>query len=78
VARDGAVEVCLKHPGPPVDVTVSARLRPLASVWLGQQEPQAALRSGAIQLQGAPALVRTFARWCPRSKFAPVSRISSR
>ena len=78
VASEGEVEVCLKHPGHPVDVTVSARLRPLASVWLGQQEPRSAVRSGVIQLEGKPALIRNFDRWCPRSRFSGARTLAGR
>jgi DNA-binding HxlR family transcriptional regulator len=71
VASDGQVDICLKHPGHPVDVTVAARLHPLASVWLGHLAPQAAVQTGAVRLDGKPALVRSFARWCPQTKFLP-------
>jgi DNA-binding HxlR family transcriptional regulator len=76
VATDGKVDICLKHPGHPVDVTVSTRLHPMASVWLGHLAPQAAVASGAIRLEGKPTLVRTFPRWCPRTKFLPGSAAS--
>jgi DNA-binding HxlR family transcriptional regulator len=77
VASQGQVDVCLKHPGHPVDVTVVARLQPLARVWLGHQTPQSAVRTGTIHLSGAAALIRTFPRWCPRTKFSQVPRSGS-
>jgi DNA-binding HxlR family transcriptional regulator len=73
VVNDGQVEICLNQPGKAVDVTLTARLRPLAEVWLGQQQPQAAVRTGSIRLEGRATLVRSFPRWCPRSMTAPVS-----
>jgi DNA-binding HxlR family transcriptional regulator len=70
VARAGDVEICLKHPGHTIDVTVSADLRTLARVWLGQLPPEAAVRSGHIRLRGSAPLIRRFRDWCPRSKLA--------
>lgn len=67
VVRDGEVDLCLKNPGFPVDVTVTANVSTLGSLWLGHLSPQAAVRSGAVSLEGAAPLVRTFPRWCPRS-----------
>jgi DNA-binding HxlR family transcriptional regulator len=72
VASGGQVDICLKHPGHPVDVTVAARMHALASVWMGHEAPQVAVRSGAIQLAGRPDLVRGFPRWCPRSRLAHI------
>jgi DNA-binding HxlR family transcriptional regulator len=71
VARAGEVEICLKHPGHPVDVTVAGRLHALASVWLGKLTPDAAVRSGKLHLHGTASLVRRFDEWCPRTSFAP-------
>ena len=68
------VDLCLKHPGRAVDVSVSGSVRTLTQVFLGQIAPEAAVRSGAIVLDGTRALVRTFARWCPRSPFASHAR----
>jgi DNA-binding HxlR family transcriptional regulator len=69
VVRDGQVELCLKNLGYTVEVTVSTKVRTLAEVWLGKLGAEAAVRAGAIRLEGAPALVRTFAEWCPHSRF---------
>jgi DNA-binding HxlR family transcriptional regulator len=74
VASDGQVDVCLKHPGHAVDVTVASRMQALASVWLGHEQPRVAVSSGSIRLAGRPALIRAFQRWCPRSRLAHVAR----
>lgn len=76
--RDGSAEVCLKDPGCDVDVTVEAEVRSLASIYLGHLDTGAALRSGEIRLEGKRELVRSFPRWCPRSKFAGVKRAGAR
>ena len=68
------VDLCLKHPGREVDLSLSASVRTLTQVFLGQVAPEAAVRSGAIVLEGSRALVRTFPRWCPRSHFAAHAR----
>ena len=69
VVRDGQVELCLKNLGYTVDLTVSTKVRTLAEVWLGKLAAEAAVRAGAIRLEGAAALARTFAEWCPHSRF---------
>ena len=74
VASDGQVDICLKHPGHAVDVTVASRMQTLAGVWLGHEEPRVAVRSGSIHLAGLSALIRGFQRWCPRSRLAQVAR----
>lgn len=68
------VDVCLKSPGFHVDLTLVTSIRTLVMVYLGQIEPDAAVRSGAIALSGSRALARTFPDWCPRSVFAAAAR----
>ncbi|SRR6266540_886026 len=67
VVEPGNVDLCFKHPGFAVDLTVSTRLRPMAELLLGQFAPEAAVRSGAVRLEGTRALARAFAAWYPRS-----------
>ncbi|MGZ3447017.1 MAG: hypothetical protein ACXWLF_04325 [Myxococcaceae bacterium] len=57
-----------------MDVSLSTSLRTLTQVFLGQIAPEAAVHSGAIVLEGSRALVRSFPRWCPRSRFAEHAR----
>jgi DNA-binding HxlR family transcriptional regulator len=68
------VDVCLKNPGQDVDLTLTTSIRTMAMVYLGQLEPDATVRSGAIDLDGSRALARTFPAWCPRSPFAAAAR----
>ena len=63
-----------KHPGRLVDLSVCTSVRTLTQVFLGQLDPGAAVRSGDIVLAGSRALAQSFARWCPRSRFAEHAR----
>jgi DNA-binding HxlR family transcriptional regulator len=74
VVDDRQVDVCLKNPGQDVDLTLTTSLRTMAMVYLGQLEPDATVRSGAMDLAGSRALARTFPAWCPRSPFAAAAR----
>jgi DNA-binding HxlR family transcriptional regulator len=74
VIGGGQVDVCLKNPGHDVDLTLVGSIRALVMIYLGQIEPDAAVRSGAIALDGSRALTRSFAAWCPRSAFAGAAR----
>ena len=68
------VDLCLRHPGRAIDLSLCTSVRTLTRVFLGQIAPEAAVRSGDIVLEGARSLVRTFPRWCPRSPFAAHAR----
>jgi len=70
VIDHGHVDVCLKNAGHDVDLTLVASMRTMASIYLRQVEPEAAVRSGAIVLDGSRALARAFPGWCPKSPFA--------
>ena len=69
------VDLCLKDPGFPVDVVVSADLQTLTAVWMGDVPMAEALRSGAVRVDGPPSLVRAFPTWLELSSFARVKRM---
>lgn len=46
------VDLCLKDPDFPVDVAVTADLRTLTRVWMGDVPMAAALHAGSIRLEG--------------------------
>lgn len=52
------VEVCLKDPGFPADVTITADLGAFTRVWLGHAGLGEARLAGKIALQGGPADLR--------------------
>jgi DNA-binding HxlR family transcriptional regulator len=68
------VDLCLKSPGYEVDLDVTAHVRTLTETWVGHQKLGAAIRSGAIALDGPPAQVRAFPKWFALSHFADAPR----
>ena len=56
-------DLCLSDPGFGVDITVSSDPKTLTAVWVGDLPLAAALRSGAIELEGRRELVRSFPKW---------------
>ena len=72
-----AVDLCLRDPGYLVDVVVSADLRTLTRVWMGDVRLAEAVRAGLIRLDGPPSLVRAFPTWLTLSAFAGVERVGA-
>lgn len=75
VHKDGDVEVCLKPPGFPVDLTVRTTVRIMAEVWRGIRDVRKEIRSGSIGLEGRAACRRAFPRWLLLSVYAPIKRM---
>ena len=67
-------DVCDADPGYPVSVRVTARLRPMVSVWRGDLTWTAATRTGEITIDGPKPLRRALPSWFTLSAFAPVPR----
>jgi hypothetical protein len=63
VVKEKNVELCLRHPGLDVDLTVDADTATLARLWRGDVTAEQAIGSGKIRLDGSPALARSFGRW---------------
>ena len=72
VLEPGEVDLCLKDPGFPVDVTVAADLATLTAVWMGRIDYADAARRGSVRAEGPRALVRAFPGWLGLSLFASV------
>jgi hypothetical protein len=68
------VELCLTNPGFDVDLRVSTTPKEMARVWMGEVPFDAAVRSGAIRIEGPGKLVRDFGSWLQLSTFANVPR----
>ena len=68
------VDLCLKDPGFPIDVVVTADLRTLTRVWMGDVPLAEVLRAGSIRLDGPPSFVRAFPAWLRLSSFAGIER----
>jgi len=69
--------VCLTDPGFEVDVVVTSDLDTMHQVWLGRTPLADALKDESIQLDGTPALVRSFSRWFQLSPIAYAVRAAS-
>lgn len=74
VIAAGEADVCDIDPGHDVTVTVTADLRALVQVWMGDLEWAAALRGGAVEVAGPEALRRAAPGWFTLSPFAAVPR----
>jgi len=75
VHRRGTVDVCIKDPGYEPDIRVATPLRLWAEIWRGLRPLKAALRAGAVRVDGRADLVRAFPQWLMLSVFAPVGRL---
>ncbi|HVH30663.1 MAG TPA: winged helix-turn-helix transcriptional regulator [bacterium] len=77
VLEPDGVSVCLTDPGFDTDVLVTADTAAFHQVWLGRIALTKALREGAVELDGPPALVRAFTRALLYSPFANMVKRSS-
>ncbi|GAA1512306.1 helix-turn-helix domain-containing protein [Dactylosporangium maewongense] len=68
-------DVCDADPGFDVAVHVTADLRSMVEVWLGDLDWSDALRSGAVTIQGPPDLRRDVPAWFKLISFAAVPRL---
>jgi DNA-binding HxlR family transcriptional regulator len=67
VIDDGEAELCFKHPGFAVSLTVALTLRTMSLLLLGKLCPKEAARRGLVRVDGSPELRRAFPKWYPRS-----------
>ncbi|MEU4427325.1 helix-turn-helix domain-containing protein [Actinoplanes sp. NPDC024001] len=74
VIRPDEVDLCDVDPGHEVDVRVTAELRCLTDVWLGNRTWDAALRSGGLSFAGPEGLRRALPGWFRQSAFAGTPR----
>jgi len=70
VLADGHADLCLQDPGHALDLSVKTDVFTLTDIWMGRQPLAAALRSGAIVLEGNRRHVGAFPRWFALSPFA--------
>jgi DNA-binding HxlR family transcriptional regulator len=71
------VSVCVTPPGFDADLVVRADLAFFYRLWMGHAEYDAALRCGAIVVDGPRVLAKQLPRWFLWSPFAPVVRSRS-
>jgi DNA-binding HxlR family transcriptional regulator len=74
VIDSAEADVCDVDPGHEVTVTVTASLRRMIEVWLGNLSWSDALRSGAVTIQGPASLRRAVPSWFRLSPLALVPR----
>ena len=70
----GEATACDHDPGAEPSLVVTTDLRTLHSVFAGRIGMRAALRDGALRLDGEPEMVRSFSRWFGFSPFAEETR----
>lgn len=75
VNNDGAVDMCLKHPGFDTDLVVRADIRRFVEAWRGIRDLRAEIRGGAIQLEGPARLRRALPTWLQLSALAKFPRL---
>jgi DNA-binding HxlR family transcriptional regulator len=74
VVQDGKADLCIKDPGRDVDVFFTTTVRTMADVWMGDRPLKAAIKSGDLIMQGAPAMTRNVNAWLKPSIFADSPR----
>ena len=70
----GEATACDEDPGRAPSLLVTTDLRTLHNVFAGRLAMRAALRDGALRLDGEPEMVRAFPRWFGFSPFAEETR----
>jgi DNA-binding HxlR family transcriptional regulator len=65
-------DVCLRHPGGDVDLYLTADVRTLTNVWMGNITWASALHGEALKLIGPSDLRRALPRWLKLNAFAQV------
>jgi len=74
VLRGQDSDLCYSDPCFGDDLVVRADLEAMTRVHLGEIEVHDACRAGLLEIEGPRDLVRGFAQWFPRSRFAPYAR----
>jgi hypothetical protein len=65
-------DLCLHHPGYDVDLTITTDLLTMTRIWMGDLDSSVALRTRALQMEGAAALRLSFQDWIGLSVFANI------
>lgn len=74
VTEAGEVDVCDADPGHGTDAAVRTSLRTLTRIWRGDLSWPAAVRAGAVRLDGSVEVRRALPRWLGQSVLASVPR----
>jgi DNA-binding HxlR family transcriptional regulator len=72
VVEDDDVDLCTRDPGHDVDVYVTADLRALIEVWMGDAPLSRARKSRQVEILGTTSLVRSIGKWLPLNELAGI------
>lgn len=64
------VDLCLVDPGHEVDLMVKSSLRVMTAIWMGYTTVKAEIEAGRLDVDGDPAIARSFDKWLGLSPFA--------
>lgn len=70
VSAAGVVDLCKDDPGHDIDLLVVGSLRAMTSVWMGISTLKAEVASGALNINGEPAIASAMHEWLGLSPFA--------
>lgn len=74
ISKPGEVDICYESPGKEVDVYITASVKDLVSVYMGDENLKQYLKSGQIKVMGETQLKNNFLKWFPLSAAAQVPR----
>lgn len=75
--NDTHVDLCLFDPGFPVGLVVTGKLETITRVWMGDIEPEVAVRNHMIELDGTPQLRMSFYDWIGLNPFVHMAAAQS-
>lgn len=71
VLEPGDSDLCMKDPGYPVDLVITAKLADFMRAWMGYVPYEPLVRGGSIRLEGPRELVRGFPDWLQIGRVFP-------
>lgn len=74
VVESGAVDLCNFDPGFDLDLLVESSLRCMTAIWMGLTTVRQETSSGALRVDGDPAVAQGMQEWLGLSPFAAVPR----
>jgi len=74
VSENGEIDLCMTDPGHEVGVLIKTSLRAMTSVWICERLFDDAVKTGDIQVMGAPRLTSRLQDWLRSSA---LSRLGS-
>jgi DNA-binding HxlR family transcriptional regulator len=74
LVKDDQVDLCVTPPGRDVDVYFNCTVRTMYEVWMGDKTFKDVLRTGEMNVQGDPALLRNITAWLRPGAFAASPR----